>query len=523
MPNLKTMLAGAGVAAATLAIAFAAYAAGPTAKLDSGVVEGAQSGELMVFKGIPFAGSAGGAFRWRAPQPVTPWTGVRSATAFGAACLQPHLSDDPWAQVGPQSEDCLFLNVWRPAKLERGGDAVMVFIHGGSFTRGAAGVPLYDGSALARRGVVVVTINYRLGRFGYFAHPALSAEDADGGRLGNYGLMDQIAALQWVQRNIKAFGGDPKRVTIFGESAGAVAVQMLVTSPAAKGLFVRAVSQSGGGTAAAAPIRGAPLSGETIGAAWTKSLGLINPTPGQLRAIPAQEVVKPGPVGPMVDGVMLLRAPGDTFRRGEQLKVGLMIGGNSHEASLFGENVAAAKGALGPAYEALLAEARRHPTRAGAESDLITESASTQPSRYLAERNAAAGLPAWSYHFDQVPNSERPGTRGTNHGGELAYLFAPRIDKETWDEEDRRVSQAMGDYWVRFARTGDPNGEGAPRWEPVTRSAAPYMNFDAHPHTQEPTPLEDRIEAAVVAVAQRGWDAGKSARNGAPPQQETTR
>ncbi|HEX2818256.1 MAG TPA: carboxylesterase family protein, partial [Phenylobacterium sp.] len=187
--------------------------AAPSAKLDAGIVEGAASGDLLVFKGISYAASTAGANRWRAPQPVSAWTGVKAATSFGAACPQPHLSDDAWARVGPQSEDCLFLNVWRPAKVEKGGDAVMVFIHGGSFIRGAAGVPLYDGSALATRGVVVVTINYRLGRLGYFAHPALSAENADG-MVGNYGMMDQIAALRWVQKNIRAFGGNPAKVTV---------------------------------------------------------------------------------------------------------------------------------------------------------------------------------------------------------------------------------------------------------------------------------------------------------------------
>ncbi|MBS0331399.1 MAG: carboxylesterase family protein [Proteobacteria bacterium] len=505
MPSLKTCLA---CAAAFVGLAAGpSLAAGPTARLDSGVVEGARAGDLMVFKGVPYAASTAGPMRWRAPQPVKPWRGVRPATAFGAACPQPHLSDDPWAQVGPQSEDCLFLNVWRPVKTEKGGDAVMLFIHGGSFIRGAAGVPLYDGSALARRGVVVVTINYRLGRLGYFAHPALTAENADGGRLGNYGLMDQIAALQWVQHNIAAFGGDPKRVTIFGESAGAVAVQMLTTTQAARGLFVRAISESGGGTAAATPIRGAPTSGEAIGSAWAKGLGLADATPEQLRAIPLADVLKPGPAGPMVDGTMMLRSPGDTFRRGEQLKVGLMIGGNSHEASLVGENPLAAKVGLGPAYAELLEASKAHPTKAGAESDLITESLSTQPSRYLAQRNAAAGLPAWSYHFDQVAQSERAKAKGTDHGGELPYLFGTRIDRETWDDEDRRVSRLMGDYWVRFARTGDPNGAGAPAWAPVSREASPFMDFDAHPHMEQPTPLEDRIEAAALAVAEKAWDA----------------
>ncbi len=500
----------AAAAAALLALTGAAHAAAPTAKLDAGVVEGAQQGDIAVFRGIPFAGPASGAFRWRAPQPVKPWTGVRPATANGASCMQPHLDDAPWAQVGPQSEDCLFLNVFAPPKT-KAPHAVMVFIHGGSFTRGSGGVPLYDGTALAKRGVVLVTINYRLGRFGYFAHPALTAENADAGRLGNYGLMDQIAALQWVQKNIAAFGGDPKTVTVFGESAGAVAVQMLATTPSAKGLFVRAIGESGGGTAVAAPIRGTPLSGEAFGVNWTKGLGLADPTAAQLRAIPAADVLKPGPAGPILDGVMMIRSPGAAYRRGEQLRVGLMIGGNSHEASLVGENVAVAKGALAAAYPELLEAMRKAPpTKAGPESDLITQSLAIQPSRYQAQKNAALGLPSWSYYFDQIPGSDRAKAKGTDHGGELAYLFGTRIDKEVWDDQDRAVSRLMGDYWVRFAKTGNPNGAGAPAWAPVTKTASPYMRFDAHPHTAQATPVEDKIEAAAVALAEKAWDASEA-------------
>ncbi|HZZ32269.1 MAG TPA: carboxylesterase family protein [Phenylobacterium sp.] len=510
MKNLQLMIAAA-VAAGAIS---GAARAEPTAKLDSGAVQGLAAGDVAVYRGIPYAAGPSGPLRWRAPQPVTPWPGVRPATANGAACPQPHLSDDPWAQVGPQSEDCLFLNIFAPAKTaaqkqKRAADAVMVFVHGGSFIRGSGGVPLYDGSALARRGVVVVTINYRLGRLGYFAHPALTAEHADGGRLGNYGLMDQIAALQWVQKNIAAFGGDPKRVTVFGESAGAVAVQMLTTTQAAKGLFVRAISESGGGTAAASPIRGGPLSGEAFGASWAKSVGAADATAAQLRAIPLADVLKAGPTGPMVDGVMMLRSPGDSYRKGQQLPVALMIGGNSHEASLVAENVAVAKGALGAAFPELLEAAKVHPTKAGAESDLITQSLAIQPSRYLAQRNAAAGLPAWSYYFDQVAGSDRAKAKGADHGGELAYLFATRADKEVWDAEDRHVSELMGDYWVRFAKTGDPNGKGAPNWAPVTKTASPFMDFDAQPNTAQPTALEDRIEAAAVAVAEKAWDAAR--------------
>ncbi len=491
--------------AVAAALAAGAAQAGPLAKVDGGTIEGAQAADLLVFKGVPYAASTAGPMRWRAPQAVPAWPGVRAATAFGAACPQPHLSDDPWAQVGPQSEDCLFLNIWRPARVEKGGDAVMVFIHGGSFIRGAGGVPLYDGSALARRGAVIVTINYRLGRLGYFAHPALTQANADG-MVGNYGLMDQIAALKWVQRNIRAFGGDPSKVTVFGESAGAVAVQVLATSPAARGLFVRAIAQSGGGTAAGASLK----LGETLGVNWTNGLGLKDATVEQLRAIPLAELVKPGPAGPVVDGVLVKRSPGDAYRRGEQLPVGLMIGGNSHEASLFGDNPAGAKAALGAAYPELLEAVRKAgPTRAGAEPDLITQSLAIQPSRYLAQRNAAAGLPAYSYFFDQVAASDRAKAVGTMHGGELSYLFGTRIDKETWDAEDERVSRLMGDYWVRFAKTGDPNGAGAPRWEPVTKAAAPQMVLSGHPHSAQPTEVESKIEAAAVAVAEKAWDAAR--------------
>ncbi len=364
-------------------------------------------------------------------------------------------------------------------------------------------MPLYDGTALARRGVVVVTINYRLGRLGFFAHPALTKANVDG-MVVNYGIMDQLAALKWVQRNIAQFGGDPKRVTIFGESAGAVAVQVLSTSPAAKGLFVRAVAQSGGGTAAGGSLK----AGEALGVAWANSLGLKDATVEQLRAIPLADVVKNAPAGPVIDGVLIKRSPGDAWRKGEELPVGVLMGGNSHEANLFAENTAVAKAALGPAYaEILEAHRAEGPTKAGAESDLITQSAAIQAARYLVQRNAAAGRPSYSYYFDQVAASDRAGTKGTNHGWELGYLFGTRVEHETWDAEDEAVSKQMGDYWVRFAKTGDPNGAGAPRWEPVTKTASPIMILDAKPHSRPATPVEDRILAAAVAVAEKAWDA----------------
>ena len=265
MVALKPLLFGL-IATLAMAPLHATAAAGPQVMLDTGAVQGVDRDSVSAFLGVPYAAPPVGPLRWRAPRPAAPWTSVRKADHFGDACPQVKIMRAAWAQVGPTSEDCLFLNVWRP---DQGGAAplpVMVFIHGGAFTLGAAGVPLYDGANLARRGAVIVTLNYRLGRLGFFAHPALTAEDP-GGLLGNYGLMDQIAALQWVQRNIARFGGDPRNVTLFGESAGAGSVQVLMASPLADGLFAKAISESGAGLAHVPPIRGTATSAEAEGLA----------------------------------------------------------------------------------------------------------------------------------------------------------------------------------------------------------------------------------------------------------------
>jgi para-nitrobenzyl esterase len=477
----------------------AAGAQAPTAKLDAGVVQGEAAKDLVVFKGIPYAAAPAGNLRWRAPQPVGHWDGVRQATAFGAACPQPHVSDEPWAQVGPQSEDCLYLNVWRPAKGET--LPVMVFIHGGSFRAGSGGVPLYDGSALARREAVIVTINYRLGRLGFFAHPALTKENAEGG-LGNYGLMDQIEALRWVQRNIAQFGGDAKNVTIFGESAGAVSVQALMASPEARGLFHKAISESGGGFTVAPAFKAA----ETGGQQWTAKQGLQDATPEQLRALPVDKVATAEAlIGPMIDGRVLKDTPAKAFIQKTQADVPLMIGGNSNEFSLAGLT-AAARLTLGAAYAPLLEEYKAAPhTRVGPEGDLAIQAVSSQPSRYLAERQAAKGQKAFTYYFTQQPASERATKPGSEHGGELSYLFGTRLNAETWDAADEKVSKMMGDYWVNFARTGDPNGGSAPKWEPVTAGSKRIMVLEANPHMTDPTPLEDKVLATAVTTAKFVW------------------
>lgn len=474
----------------------------PVATLDSGVVQGEAAGALSVFKGIPYAASTAGEGRWRAPQPVAKWSGVRMATAFGAACPQPHVGNEPWSQVGPQSEDCLFLNVWTPSERTGATLPVMVFIHGGSLRAGAAGVPLYDGTKLAERNAVIVTINYRLGRLGFFAHPALTAESA-GGDVANYGLMDQIAALQWVQKNIAQFGGNSNNVTIFGESAGAVSVQALMASPEAGGLFAKAISQSGGGYNITAGLK----QGEVAGQQWAAKRGLDAATMDQLRAIPFAEVATADALtGMMVDGKYLKDSPTKAFMMGTQAKVPLMIGGNSWEASLAGITVSTARIVVGGAYDELLAGYKALGSRAGGEADLITQSIAIQPSRHLAERQAAIGQPAFTYYFAQQPASERTTKPGSEHGGELSYLFGTKLNAEKWDAADEAVSKAMGDFWVQFARTGNPSVAGA-TWTAVSPASSQYMLLSADGGMREASDLEAKTYAAGVATANKLWGA----------------
>ncbi len=487
--------------AAALALPVAAEA-GPTATLASGKIAGTAKPGVSVFLGIPFAAPPVGPLRWKAPQPVAAWKGVRDATKFGNACIQFKKNDAAWARVGPQSEDCLYLNVWAPPGAQGKRLPVMVFIHGGSFLLGAGGVPLYDGTKLAQRGAVIVTINYRLGRLGFFAHPALTAEDPNGW-LANFALMDQIAALRWVQKNAAAFGGDAKNVTIFGESAGAVSVQALVGSPAARGLFAKAISESGGG------IAGAPTmaAGEAAGSAWAKSVGLDNATPDQLRAVPVDKLLTgPAPAGAVIDGKVVAGGAGDIFWHGKQARVPMILGGNSYEASLAGFPAGIGRLFVGPAYDGLLAQYEKRPAAiVGAEPDLRAQALFVQPTRWLAQLQAAQGATSYTYFFTQVPASDRGKVPGAIHGGELSYLFGTRIENETWDADDERVSKLMGDYWVRFARTGNPNGPGLPVWGAVTPKAAPYLWIDAKPQTRTATPLEEEVFKAGVAVATKGW------------------
>jgi len=448
------------------------------------------------FKNIPFAAPPVGDQRWRPPQPAKAWTGTRDATAYGHQCMQMRNVQGPI----DQDEDCLNLNVWAPANAKAGARLpVMVWIHGGSFTSGSGANALYDGTHFAERGVVLVTINYRLGRLGYFAHPALSAEQP-GAPLGSYGTMDQIAALQWVKANIAAFGGDPGNVTAFGESAGGIAINFLMTSPKAQGLFQKAISESGFGRFTGVPIRGASgRTAEKDGLAYATAHGITGTGPDAakaLRALSAAELSKPNgglnagdPPQPIIDGVVTLEPPAQAFAEGKEAKVPYIAGGNSWEASLFPQskdNPEATLGRLGPARDKVLALYGGDP--AGAAQDLTTETTVIEPDRHLARLHTKNGQRAWTYYFSYVPAAQRGQVHGLSHGGEIIYVFDNLRDQPTTigprtipaaTPEDHKIGDAAIAYWVAFAKTGDPDSAGGPRWPPYDASTEAVLEFGA--------------------------------------------
>jgi para-nitrobenzyl esterase len=486
-----TMFLAAGLAGPVSASIFAQEAR-PIVKTESGAVSGRSAADVEIFKGIPFAAAPTGALRWRPPQPVPAWTETRDAGEFGAPCVQPTfpgVNDE----LPTGSEDCLTLNVWKPAGAVRG-LPVMVWIHGGGHAIGSGSEKYYEGSALARRGVIVVTINYRVGRMGFFAHPALLKEAAARGEpAGNYGMMDQLAALQWVQRNIAAFGGNPKVVTIFGESGGGRSVNWLMTMPLGKGLFARAISQSG---RALEPLRGMtetrfgmpPMT--DIDTKVVQRLGL-GETMDDLRAVPAtrftppyQQLMAEG-FGPFVDGQVLTGDPATLFAEGKQHDVPFMIGVNSWEANMFlGSNPKLDDflDKFGPqrAEAAKLYGAGTRPDRSVL-TDMFQDSVYNATVRVLASRMASVSSPAYAYQFGHVPAFKRADVPGAAHGAEIPYVFdtfylARNRDKYT--DEDKRVAQLIGDYWVAFAKTGDPNGTGRLRWPRYRSGRDAVMMFD---------------------------------------------
>ena len=462
--------------------------------VDGGLVGGVAGrvGSARLYGSIPYAAPPVGERRWRPPQPVEAWSGVRDGSQLPPACMQPELpvppGEQPFFGAGStrMSEDCLHLNVWTAAQP---GDAlpVLVWIHGGGLFVGDGATSAYDGSLLAARGAVVVTINYRLGALGYLTHALLRAESPHDAS-GNYGLLDQVAALEWVQRNIAAFGGDPGRVTIFGESAGSWSVNYLMATPLARGLFAGAIGQSGGAFAPAA----GPVPRETAEAAGERLVAAVlepgvEPTLDALRAVPAATLLASAPPGVVlnVDGWVLPASVREIFARGEQHDVPVIIGANADEgtalAALAGgaapDSVAAygewARSEHGELADAFLAA---YPAESAAEVGArVVDSAGD--ARFVWEMRTWARMmdsvssPAYLYFFERTPPAADAARYGAYHTAEIPYVFG-NLDgggrywfaNRDYDDTDRELSDAMSGYWLNFAATGDPNGAGLPRW-----------------------------------------------------------
>lgn len=440
------------------AILLATPAAAQQVATDSGAVAGATAEGIASFKGIPYAAPPVGAGRWSAPAPVAPWSASRDATAYGPDCMQNPL---PGIKAGERlmSEDCLTLNVWTPKPAKGAKLPVMVWIHGGGFVGGSGTLPASDGTALARRNVVIVSFNYRLGRFGFFAHPAL-------GQGGNWGLMDQIAALQWVKRNIAAFGGDPTKVTIFGESAGGESVSRLMASPAAKGLFARAITASGGGR----DIWPTLAEAQAKGRAFADSVKAIDAA--SLRAVPADKVL--GSInllgkeddrysGPITDGTIVTSDTRPIFASGAQAKLPYIVGSNSDEL-----------GFVPAAFRDMVNKPALEKLGAGADAVIAAYGDKEEANRSLGadimfnEPALALGLlqaqvaPTFLYRFGYVAEKQRKDGQGAVHASDIAFQFG-NLGADATDA-DRAAARQLGDYWTNFAKTGDPNGQGLPAW-----------------------------------------------------------
>ena len=554
------LLFGALTALAAASVGRAQATSTSTAKVESGELQGVVEDGVVAFKGVPFAAPPVGDLRWRPPQPAAKWTGVRDATEFSADCMQGRFGGPPPGAGGragappPQgaaptptpappapavrapSEDCLYLSVWRPADQTIGRLPVMVWIYGGGFTGGSSSSPNTSGAQFAKQGVVLVAMNYRVGRFGFFAFPALSRERRDELK-GNYAYMDQIAALQWVKRNIEAFGGNPDNVTIFGFSAGGVSVHSLLASPLARGLFHKAIVESGGSrdsVLTARPMRADgvdpnyPVSAETIGITFARSMGIEGTDPAalaSLRALSADQVVRGAPpqpgaappqeTTPILDGNLITETAETAYKARHQPRVPLLLGSNSADTAgnrirsrtkeeffaRFGPWSAEAKAAYDPDGTADVA---------AMVSQANDDFGQAEPARFAANAFAASGSPVYLYRFSYVQTALRERMRtGAPHGGEIAYVFGTLSSGRGGppSPEDLAVSRMAQGYWVNFARTGDPNGAGLPAWP--RHDPKKDLIFDFRPDGSAGAGPDAR--KARLDVTQKATDSGKRA------------
>jgi para-nitrobenzyl esterase len=476
--------------------------------LDSGKITGVHSAldpDVLVFKGIPYAAPPVGELRWKPPQSVKLWKGVRDGSQFGAICPQPKSRIISLSESAKMSEDCLYLNVWTPAKRPKAVRPVMVWIHGGGNINGSGSSPLYDGTALAKKGVVLVTINYRLGPFGFFAHPLLSKE-SEHGVSGNYGILDQIAALKWVRKNIRPFGGDPGRVTIFGESAGGMNVNILMASPLAKGLFHRVISESGTALRRNRHLR-EPWYGqepmEKQGERLAKELGLADaPDPLKaLRALPAEKIIadtKPvlgelsgggNQFNFVVDGWVIPDEIQTIFDQGKQNDVPLIVGANADEGTLFFSQsrvksvdgyCLVVKTLFGSTADDVLA---MYPVNDPSEirkalANVFGDSWFVAPARALARGMGTVKSKAYLYHFTMKPAGQIGEALGATHGSEIYYVFDNlRLGLSPPNEGRLALAKSMGAYWVQFAKTGNPNAKGLAPWPAYTEDDDQHLEF----------------------------------------------
>ncbi|MFT3771758.1 MAG: carboxylesterase family protein [Minicystis sp.] len=433
---------------------------GPTLALHQGKIQGLISEGSIVYRGIPYAKPPVGDLRWRSPQPAASWTGVRDGSKAGSSCAA--------------ALDCLYLNVHTPLDAKPGQKLpVMFWIHGGAFTGGTGST--FDGASFARKGVVVVTINYRLGNEGFYAHPALTRENEED--KGNYGIQDMIAALEWTKANIGAFGGDPNQITVFGESAGAIASYYLTYSPEAKGLFQKAISESGFPRYDGQPLAEA----EKTGLANAEKAGVTGDGPAALKALRALPFNAMPPLSsrhdlgrtrPIIDGKTIPMRIMDAYAQGKEMKIPFMMGGNSNEASLLPTSNPQAR--IDAAVNKPVPYTGAPMTIANA---MVTAEQVLEPNRAAARLHLQSGAPVYYYYFSFVTPAQRATSPGAPHGGELGYVFDSLRPGAA--AEDHSIAQSMNAYWTAFAKYGNPGAAGGPAWPAFKPGDEGYMEFSS--------------------------------------------